>query len=301
MDRISEILASHGISLVALKNGGIARAIYQVPGCVPMGDLDTLVCRSQFKQAHRVLSENGYTISAPNKLETADVNHGYRTGGSEYRTTLPDGRPLWFELQWRPIAGRWLRPDQEPSADELIERSISVPGSTVRILSPEDNLIHVSLHTAKHSYVRAPGFRLHLDVDRIVNYQHIDWDIFLRRVLALQITVPVYFSLLIPQKIFGTPIPSEIIKMLKPSRWKEAAIKSWLLKAGLFNPHESKFGKISYIVFTGMLYDDLSGLLKGVFPDPNWVKERYGSDSIFLLPYYYLKRLFDLIFRRMST
>ena len=301
LDRISDILSSEDITLVALKNGGIARAIHPCPGCVPMGDLDTLVRRSDFKRAHKILTENGYKISAPNPLEEACVDYGYRTGGSEYEITLPDGRSLWFELQWRPIAGKWLRPDQEPEADVLLERSVGVPGSSVRILSPEDNLVQVALHTAKHSYVRAPGFRLHLDVDRIVNYQHIDWDIFLNRVRLLQIKVPVYFSLLIPKIIFGTPIPDEIFESISPPKWKEKLIGNWLQRVGLFNPHESKFGKISYIVFTGMLYDNLSGLLKGVFPDPNWVKERYGSKSNFKLLYYYPKRLFDLIFKRMST
>ena len=47
-----------------------------------------------------------------------------------------------------------------------------------QILSPEDNLLQVALHTAKHSYVRAPGFRLHSDVDRIVCFQEINWNIF---------------------------------------------------------------------------------------------------------------------------
>jgi len=301
LDRISVILASHGISLVALKNGGIARALYRVPGCVPMGDLDTLVKRSQFKQAHKVLNDSGYTISAPNRLEKADIDYGYRTGGSEYKTILPGGRSLWFELQWRPVAGRWLRPDQEPSAEELIERSIGVTGSSVRILSPEDNLIHVSLHTAKHSYVRAPGLRLHLDVDRIVNCQRIDWDIFLKRVRSLQIKVPVYFSLLIPRTIFGTPIPDEIMKSLRPSGWKEALIRSWLFKAGPFNPHGSKFGKIQYVLFNGLLYDDLSGLVRGIIPDPNWIKERYEIENNLVLPLYYVKRLLDLACKRMPT
>jgi len=56
------------------------------------------------------------------------------------------------------VAGRWIRPDQEPGAEELLARSISIPGSAARLLAPEDNLLQIALHTAKHSYVRAPGF-----------------------------------------------------------------------------------------------------------------------------------------------
>ena len=51
--------------------------------------------------------------------------------------------------------------------DDLIDRSQQIEGTSLRILSPEDNLLQVCLHTAKHSYVRSPGFRLHLDVDQL--------------------------------------------------------------------------------------------------------------------------------------
>ena len=80
----------------------------------------------------------------------------------------------WVELQWRPIAAGGYSPYNEPNADRLIDNSIKIPNSSVRILSPEENLLQCSLHTAKHSYVRAPGFRLHSDVDRIVRYQKIN-------------------------------------------------------------------------------------------------------------------------------
>ena len=301
LDRVSGILASHGIPLVALKNGGIARAIYRIPGCVPMGDVDTLVLHGDFKKAHEVLVENGYIITAPNKFEKADVNHGYRTGGSEYKTTLPDGRSLWFELQWRPHGGRWVRPDQEPAVEELIERSVGVPGSSVRILCPDDNLLHVATHTAKHSYVREPGIRLHLDIDRIVGCLEIDWDVFLEQVLKLKVKTPVYFSLLIPKLLFNTPIPERVLLALEPSPWKKTIITHWLNRADLFNPHEKKFSKVGYIIFTTLLYDDFRGVLRSLFPERAWMRERYKSRSEVQLLFLYLKRLVDLAFKRTNT
>ena len=36
---------------------------------------------------------------------------------------------LWLELQWRPIAGRWISPEVEPKAEELIETSLAIEGS----------------------------------------------------------------------------------------------------------------------------------------------------------------------------
>ena len=301
MDRVADQLAEEHIPLVALKNAGIARGIYPCPGCCPMGDLDVLVEKRHFRHAHQILIDDGYHFEFRSPLEEAELEAAERSGGAEYWKVLSNGEKLWFELQWRPVAGRWIRSDQEPSAEELMARSIAIPGTEVRLLSPEDNLLQVALHTAKHSYVRAPGFRLHTDVDRIARRQSIDWDIFLQRVLALQVKTAVYFSLAIPHLLFQTPIPDEVLARLKPSVWKEQLISRWLQRLGLFNPDEKKFSKLGFIFFTALLYDDAYGLYQGAFPDKIWMQKRYRFDNSLLLPYYHVRRLFDLAFRRMST
>ena len=68
-----------------------------------MGDVDTLILRSDFLKAHKILTENGYKITSPNKYHIADPQIGYRDGSSEYITSLPNGEQLWFELQWRAV------------------------------------------------------------------------------------------------------------------------------------------------------------------------------------------------------
>ena len=178
LDQQAAELARHDIALVALKNGGIARGIYPCPGCCPMGDLDVLVEKKDFRAAHAILLDQGYRFEYRSPLEETDLKAAEESGGAEYWKILPNGEKLWLELQWRPVAGRWIRPDQEPSAEELMARSMPIPDTAVRLLAPEDNLLQVALHTAKHSYVRAPGFRLHTDVDRIVRRQVIDWQTF---------------------------------------------------------------------------------------------------------------------------
>jgi hypothetical protein len=301
LDEVARTLAQHGIRLVALKNAGIARGIYPCPGCCPMGDLDVLVERRHFRRAHAQMLELGYALEFRSELEEANLQAAEEGGGAEYWKLLPSGEKLWFELQWRPVAGRWIRPDQEPSAEELMARSMPIPGTDVRLLAPEDNLLQVCLHTAKHTYVRAPGFRLHTDVDRIVNRQIIDWDLFLRRVTALQVKTACYFSLAIPQCLFHTPIPAQVLDRLRPARWKTRRMTRSIAQAGLFDPDQPKFGRLGYVAFNGLLYDNLSGLLRGVFPDAAWMRKQYGFQTDWLLPYYHCARLSNLLFRRLRT
>lgn len=302
LDRVAAIFRKEGISLVALKNAGIARGIFPHHGAVPMGDIDVLVESVHFRRAHQVLLAEGYHFEFRSALEDLALDSAESNGGAEYWLTLPDGQNMWLELQWRPVAGRWIRPDQEPLAEELMARSIPIPGTHVRLLAPEDNLLQVALHTAKHSYVRAPGFRLHLDVERIVrHYPDLDWDLFVRRVEALQVRTAVYFSLLIPRDLFGTPIPDKMLARLRPRPWKERLLTRWINRAGLFNPNEKKFNRLGYILFNALLYDDVRGLWRGIFPAAGWMRERYGFRTRILLPHYYFRRLADLVLRRQRT
>ena len=179
-----------------------------------------------------------------------------------------------------------------------MDRSIAIEGSTVRLLSPEDNLLQVALHTAKHSYVRAPGFRLHTDVDRIVRSTRINWDLFAQRVETLQVKTAVFFSLALAHDLLETPIPHEVLERLHPARWKVWLITTWLQKVGLFDPDGKKWGRVGYIVFVALLYDSFGGLARGVFPERTWMRARYGSDHTLLLPLLYLHRLFDLLWKR---
>lgn len=301
LGQVSKLLNENGIKLIALKNSGIAAGIYPYPGLVPMGDLDTLVRKGDFIEAHNVLLGMGYKIASPNKFNEPDVNIGYRKGSSEYEKTLQNGLSLWFELQWRPVEGRFLRPDQEPLAEDLVENSIQVKGSQIRILSPEDNLLQVCLHTAKHSYVRAPGFRLHLDVDRIVNCQDINWDEFCSKVIYHKVKTPVYFSLDIPNELFATEIPQEILNRIKPGVIKRLIITYWIKNINIFYPNDKKFGFIGYLIWNMLLYDNITGLIRAMFPTSSWLKDRYAFNSNFLVPVYHIKRLFELIFHRMKT
>jgi hypothetical protein len=300
MDRIGARFSDAGFSCVALKNAGIARAIFSCRGCAPMGDIDLLLGKDDYPRAHQILIEDGYECASRNPTEEAGITEGRLSGGSEYFREISEGHTVWVELQWRPVAGRWIRPDQEPPANDMMQRSVAVPGTKIRILSPEDNLLQVALHTAKHTYLRAPGLRLHCDVERIVSGVHIDWSLFLERVKQFKVRTVVYFSLAIPARLFGTPVPEEVLAELKPPEWKSRLIWSRLQKAGFFYPARKKFTNLEYMLLGMLLYDDMAGVWKAAFPSSQWMKSRYQISSTLSLPYYYARRWTDLTFRRVG-
>lgn len=301
LDKVSSLLAKNGIPLLALKNSGITRGMYPYYGACPMGDIDVLVSKKVFRKAHKILTDEGYQLKFRCPFEEDSLEAAEHSGGAEYSLNLPNGEHLWFELQWRPVAGRWIQPDQEPDADDLIQRSIPIEGSDVKLLSPEDNLLQVALHTAKHTFVRSPGFRLHTDVDRIVSSQKIDWSVFVERVVQLKTKTAVFMSLAMAKSLLGTPIPDSVLNEISPAKWKVKLMAAWLQRVGIFVPDATKWSKLGYIVFVSLLYDHFSDLVAGVFPKSEIIKEQYHFKSNWLLPYYYYKRLANLVLRRVNT
>jgi len=298
LERVASHLAQYNIQIVALKNAGITKGIFKVPSCSPMGDLDLLIATKDFRKAHFILLEElGYTFKFRSELEEEDLEEAIKGGGTEYYKIV-DGNKVWLELQWRPVAGRWIQPHAEPKGDDLMKRSESIQNSNVRLLSPEDNLLQVALHTAKHSYCRAPGFRLHSDVDRVVRFTNIDWTKFLEKVESLKLKTAVYFSLVLAKKLLDTPIPENVIFALTPNQINGKLINRFLSKAGLFNQEQSKFSKLGYIFFNFSLYDTIGEMLTAIFPPRQIMKKRYQFEKNIWLPYYHLIRIFNLLLKR---
>jgi len=69
LDAVASRLAQEGIRLLALKNAGIARGIYPHVGCCPMGDLDVLIDKDRFREAHRLIEETGFVLATRGTVE----------------------------------------------------------------------------------------------------------------------------------------------------------------------------------------------------------------------------------------
>ena len=317
LDRIAGALAKAGIRLVALKNSGIARGLYQDLGANVMGDVDLLVSPADFEKAHEVFVETGFALlgnqdagrealgeimEAGAATEQAlDTAYDAFVGGREYALYLEGHDPLWFELQTRSIGGRWISEDSEPSARELMDRSVGVEGSDIRLLCPEDNLLQVCLHTMKHSYVRAPGLRLHTDVDRIVRHTEIDWDALVADAQARHVKTAVYYSLLIPSVLLRTPIPERVLQKLRPGVVKDYLLIRTLCKADFFYPNEQKWSKLGYLLFVILLYDGIRQLWLSIFPRKEWMFKKYKLKPTGLWWLSYIKRLTGWVFKRGDT
>lgn len=299
VEKLGEDMAAHNIPLILLKNGGIAIDIMDDLAECPMGDIDMLCRKSDFMEAHKIILNHGFQFKFRSVYEFENLDEAFADGSTEY--SIPDGDDLaWVELAWRPVAGRWIRKDKEPDADKLVADSHMAVRSCCRVLSNEDNLLQVSIHTAKHSYVRAPGYRLHLDVDRIVSNKKIDWDIFVKKVNEVGSRTAVYFSLFFAKEILGTNVPDEVLEQLKPCECKRKRIMNMLLKANLMHPHDRKFSKLGFLRFQTSLYDSMGDFMAVLFPPMEQLRAKYAFKNAILSPYYWVFYLLDMVGIRKS-
>lgn len=293
-NQICEKMKQNNIPMIILKNGGIMSDIVADPAACPMEDIDSLVRKEDFFKAHQLLLDCGFVFKFRSEFEKEILDEAFVDGSTEYYIPMPNGEKMWFELSWRAIAGRWIRPDKEPDTNELFERFYYAPNSSVGILSPEDNLLQVCIHTAKHSYVRSPGLRLHLDVERIVTHKEIDWNLFLAGVEQAHVKTSTYYSLLIPKTLFGTEVPEWILERLKPGKAKATRIEKMLAHAQLLHPSARKFSKLAFLKFQTALYDNIGDAWKVLYPSWKWYQDKYHTPRI-LLPWCLLLRGGDLM------
>ena len=287
---LGKFFAEKSIKVVALKNGGLAQVCGNDYAEHPMGDIDLFVSKGEFYEAHAVIISQGFTFEFRSDFEEEDLEKAFSDGSTEYFKVLDNGNKMWLELSWRSVSGRWINRDKEPNAEALMKDTIKgdIPG--ISLLSPEDNLLQVSIHTAKHSYFRAPGFRLHLDVKRVTSYFDIDWTIFLEKVNKANTKTAVYFSLYLSKKFLNADVPEFVLDNLKPILLKRALINFCFRNFSL--NERFYFKKHEFILFQISLYDSFSDVLQVAFPPKDIIKIKY--EKRFLLTGYFT-HLLDLI------
>lgn len=303
LDRVSHVLAAHDVPVVLIENGSIARGPSGCLGCFASSDVEVLVERRHLDLVGDLLVGEGYERTSRARCMSEDPARWDRDirGWDNYQRILDDGVVMWLNVQWRPVLRRWVPMGRELSTVELVARSVPASGAStrVRLLAPDDNLLVCSLHTASHSYVRGPGVRLQLDVDRIVRRSPIDWDRFVRVAKAHDVAAIAFPSLAIPRAVLGTPIPAGVLEALVPSARRRRAIMTVIERASIFNRHPNKLGRLDAVWLETNLSDRglLAGLSRVLLPPGDWTLEAYAGYRPLALPFCYAHRLIDLVRR----
>ncbi len=209
---LAELLGSLKVPIVVLKGAAyIVQGLRLADGRF-VSDLDIMVPRIRLEQAETTLKAAGWAFR---ELDAYD-EHYYRAWTHELPPMRCPGNYLELDLHHTilPLTGR-IR----PNADALFESAVAVQGSSMRVLSPADQVLHACVHLAQDSDF-ADRFRDFVDVDALIREYCSAarfWDVLIERAALHGMERPLWYSLRYCRCWLGTPIPTEIETRLQ--RW----------------------------------------------------------------------------------
>src|SRR5580700_3362402 len=200
--RILDCLDAIGIEVVPYKGIVLSEVYYGDMALRRCGDMDMFVRGHDVARIKNAVRELGYTLRVP---IPEDAEEDYMASGYECTFDSPAGKNL-LELQWA-LQPRFYAVDFD--MDGLFERAVNVAvaGRRVKTPSPEDLLLVLSVHAAKH--VRGRVIWL-CDIAQIVKLENLDWDGVRSRAGELGIGRILHITLLLARRFLTVSIPEPI-------------------------------------------------------------------------------------------
>jgi hypothetical protein len=284
--QLSKIIkALQDTPVIVLKGAHLAQNVYGNIALRPMNDIDILVRKTDLLKAEKNLLEIGYSSPRQNEIQVACAKHHHLPPLVKQGTVPVDihwtiGHPSSpFQID---IEGLWKR--AQPA---------TIAGIKVLVLSPEDLLLHLCLHTAFHHLFRS-GIRPFYDILETIRQSEIDWEQIPPRANQWGATNSVYLTLYLAKTLFRASVPNEILDRLKPDNF-DPQIVSWA-KARLFDKRAYPPTTLIQFWKSNSYLEKANLFLKRVFLSPEEMAQLYPvlHNSPKKLYFYYLVRLKEL-------
>ena len=200
---LSELHAA-GVPIMVVKGAALILRYHHDFGARPMDDFDIVVPYGRAARALEVLREHGWASNDPL---------------SEYRMrafngmNMHDGEGRQLDLHWHLLAEDCrLDADADFWADA---DALDLHGTSVLILHPSDQLLHVCVHGLRWNEV--PPIRWIADAVHIVELsaQALDWDRVVAGAVRHRVTRPVLHALSYLRALLGMPVPPSVITRLE--------------------------------------------------------------------------------------
>jgi hypothetical protein len=184
--RVADALATCQIQIFPYKGPVLAKMLYGNVTSRQFSDLDIIVRVEDVRVVKKLLCDLGYQCSVQ---LSARREQAYLRSGYEYTFDGQQGHNL-LELQWQ-ILPRFYAVDFD--MQRMFERAVNVPisGARVHTLSPEDLMLTLCVHAAKHAWTRLSWL---YDIARLAEWS-LDWNFIqveanrlgVRRILAISL------------------------------------------------------------------------------------------------------------------
>lgn len=165
--RILDCTDALGIDVIPYKGLVLSEAYYGDMAMRQSGDIDLFVRRRDVVRVRTAVRDLGYM---PRVIIPEEAEQNYIASGYEYTFDSAAGKNL-LEIQWA-LQPRFYAVDFD--MEELFERAakVTVAGREMKTPSPEDLLLVLSLHAAKHVWGRLIWL---CDIAQILKRENLNW------------------------------------------------------------------------------------------------------------------------------
>lgn len=270
--RVVHRLEGEGIPSAVIEGAGALLASGTPAASYCAGDIDLLVDEGRWPAVRDVLAQEHFT--------PAD-RRGRPTYREEFRRIGDEGREIWIEIGCKPFDRMWV-PFAFPDVySQWLARRVAVEEPRgLFVLSPEDRLLQVAVHTSLHSWVRAPGLRLHTDVDRLVRTGGIDWNALVTAAIDSGVETRVALSLCIAEGLLDTPIPKEVTEVLSRKR-KVHLAREMLRTEGILASKKRKLRGFRAVYLDYLVSEKplRQWLRAAALPEERWMRDHFDRKS----------------------
>jgi Uncharacterised nucleotidyltransferase len=198
-DDVVETLQRAGVPCLVLKGAALARYWYGDLSLRSFSDIDLLLALDDIDRGRQALLAAGYEAvpGGPGPHHDVPLRHASLPCAVELHHHLT-GIPFRYDLSFEELNARSM--------------AVTMEGSQVRTLGPEDTLLHLCMHMMSH-VVMDQGWRLRhvCDIQRHVLTNAVDWGVFLERTTALGVRRACGGILGVTSALTGLDLPSNAV------------------------------------------------------------------------------------------
>jgi Uncharacterised nucleotidyltransferase len=200
--RILDALDSLALEVMPYKGLALAETLYGDVAARQAGDIDLLIHARDFTRVKDAVHDLGYITHL--KL-SAKEQHAYLISGYECSFDSAAGKNL-LEVQWA-LQPRFYAVDFDIEGVFRRAVPVTVTGREMKTPSPEDLVLVLSLHAAKHLWTRLIWI---CDIARLMQLPALNWNWISSQARALGIVRILRVTLLLAQQLLKAAIPAAI-------------------------------------------------------------------------------------------
>jgi hypothetical protein len=206
LTRWLDLLERNGIPAIPWKGPVLAATAYGNVALRQFGDLDLLVRERDARAAKDLFLSSGYRLL---DQVSANQEEAFYNARKVCELAREDGRVV-VELHWAITSQTFPFRLDPTSLWERVER-ISLDGAPVRNLSPEDLLLVLCVHGAKHHWAKLMWIS---DIAHVLRtyFARIDWRQLMQRADDLGSARMLFLGLLLAHDLLGAKLPNEVLQ-----------------------------------------------------------------------------------------